>query len=128
MYGEAWQADSGAGVTGLLWVWPDLCECPKKIQDPGFAESKVWDLDGSWTLHVLFVVGLWKPRTSKLGSDMPQDPGNPGPQNFDHSETLETQDLKVLIVARPWKPRTLKFEYVWKPWKPRTQNLKIMMS
>ena len=38
----------------------------QKIRDPGFAESKVWDLDGSWTLHVLFVVGLWKPRTSKF--------------------------------------------------------------
>ena len=44
----------------------DLCQGPKKIRDPGFAESKVWDLDGSWTLHVLFVVGLGKPRTSKL--------------------------------------------------------------
>ena len=39
---------------------------PKKIRDPGFAESKVWDLDRSWTLHVLFVVGPWKPKTAKL--------------------------------------------------------------
>ena len=42
-------------------------------------------------------------------------------------KTLETQDLKILIVARPWKPRILKFGYVAKPWKPRTQNLKIVM-
>ena len=41
----------------------DLCQGPKNIRDPGFAESKVWGLDGSWTFHVLFVVGLWKPRT-----------------------------------------------------------------
>ena len=45
-----------------------------------------------------------------------------------YRKTLETQDLKILIVARPWKPRTLKFGYVAKPWKPRTQNLKILMS
>ena len=77
----------------------DLCQGSKKVRDPGFAESKVWDLDGSWTLHVLFAVGLWKPRTSKL-----------------------------CYAARPWKPRTLKFGYVAKPWKPRTQNLKILMS
>ena len=49
--------------------------------------------------HVLFAVGLWKPRTSKL-----------------------------CYAARPWKPRTLKFGYVAKSWKPRTQNLKILMS
>ena len=28
---------------------------------------------------------------------MPQDPGNPGPQNFDSRKTLETQDLKIWI-------------------------------
>ena len=61
------------------WHLPDLCRGSKKVRDPGFAESKVWDLDGSWTLHVLFAVGLWKPRTSKL-----------------------------CYVARPWKPRTSK--------------------
>ena len=27
----------------------------------------------------------------------PQDPGNPGPQNFDSRKTLETQDLKIWI-------------------------------
>ena len=36
----------------------DLCQGSKKVRDPGFAESKVWDLDGSWTLRVLFAVGL----------------------------------------------------------------------
>ena len=59
---------------------PDLCQGSKKVRDPGFAESKVWDLDGSWTLHILFAVGLWKPRTSKL-----------------------------CYAARPWKPRTSRF-------------------
>ena len=59
----------------------DLCQGSKKVRDPGFAESKVWNLDGSWTLHVLFAVGLWKPRTSNCV--MPQDPGNPGPQDLD---------------------------------------------
>ena len=77
----------------------DLCQGSKKVRDPGFAESKVSDLDGSWTLDVLFVVGLWKPRTSKL-----------------------------CYAARPWKPRTLKFGYVAETWKPRIQNLKIFMS
>ena len=48
------------------YVMTDLCQSPKKIRDPGFAEFKIWDLDGSWTLQVLFVVGLWKPRTSEL--------------------------------------------------------------
>ena len=62
-----------------IW-YADLCQGSKKVRDPGFAESKVWDLDGSWTLHVLFAVGLWKPRTSKL-----------------------------CYAARPWKPRTSKF-------------------
>ena len=28
---------------------------------------------------------------------MPQDPGNPGPKNFDSLKTLETQDLKIWI-------------------------------
>ena len=57
---EAWL------VLLTLTPLPDLSQGPKKIRDPGFAESKVWDLDGSWTLHVLFFVGLWKPRTSKF--------------------------------------------------------------
>ena len=61
-------------------IQADLCQGSKKVQDPGFAESKVWDLEGSWTLHVLFAVGLWKPRTSKL-----------------------------CYAARPWKPRTSRF-------------------
>ena len=71
----------------------DLCQGSKKVWDPGFAESKVWDLDGSWTLHVLFAVGLWKPRTSKL-----------------------------CYAARPWKPRTSRFWYAVRPWKPRTSK------
>ena len=71
----------------------DLCQGSKKVRDPGFAESKVWDLDGSWTLHVLFAVGLWKPRTSKL-----------------------------CYAARPWKPRTSRFWYAVRPWKPRTSK------
>ena len=104
----------------------DLCQGPKKIRDPGFAESKVWDLDRSWTLHVLFVVGLWKPRTSKLwyaarpwkprtSKFWPQwDPGNPGPQSFDSRKTLEIQDLKFWICVETLETRT--------------QNLKIFMS
>ena len=72
----------------------DLCQVSKKVRDPGFAESKVWDLYGSWTLLVLFAVGLWKPRNLKIVLCR---------------KTLETQDLKILIVARPWKPRTLQF-------------------
>ena len=46
--------------------------------------------------------------------DMQRDPGNPGPQNFDSRRTLETQDLKIWICGKLWKPRT--------------QNLKIVMS
>ena len=64
----------------MLSFRADLRHGSKKVRDPGFAESKVWDLDGSWTLHVLFAVGLWKPRTSKL-----------------------------CYAARPWKPRTSRF-------------------
>ena len=65
---------------------PDLRQGSKKVRDPGFAESKVWDLDRSWTLHVLFAVGLWKPRTSKL-----------------------------CYAARLWKPRTSRFVYAVRP-------------
>ena len=46
---------------------------------------------------------------------MPQDPGNPGPQDFD-------------MQRDPGNPGPQKFGYVAKPWKPRTQNLKILMS
>ena len=85
------------------------------------------DLDGSWTLHVLFVVGLWKPRTSKLW--FAARPWKPRTSRFWYAaRPQKTQDLKILIVARPWKPRTLKFGYVAKPRKPRTQNLKILVS
>ena len=40
-----------------LFSTPDLYQGPKKIRDPGFAESKVWDLDGHWTLRCLFCCG-----------------------------------------------------------------------
>ena len=50
------------------YLQADLCQGSKNVRDPGFAESKVWDLDGSWTLHVLFCRG-----------------------------TLETQDLKIVF-------------------------------
>ena len=45
--------------------------------------------------------------------DMQRDPGNPGPQNFDSRKTLETQDLKNFDMLRnPGNPesRTSKFD------------------
>ena len=88
------QTANDRGLSGPCWMPDeDLCQGPKKIRDPGFAESKVWDLDGSWTLHVLFFVGLWKPRTSKFW-----------------------------YAARPWKPKTSRFWYEARPWKPRTSK------
>ena len=119
-------------VGKLIFPWccqqADLCQGPKKVRDPGFAESKVWDLDGSWTLHVLFAAGLWKPRTSKLCYAASKTLETQDLNILICSETLKTQDLKILIVSKPWKPRTLKFGYVAKPWKPRTQNFKKIMS
>ena len=92
-----------------LYSYPDLCQGPKKIRDPGLLSPR------SWTLMDL------GPRTSFLSCDsgnpgpqnydtpqdpgnpgpqdcdMRRDPGNPGPQNFDSRKTLKTQDLKILI-------------------------------
>ena len=38
---------------------------------------------------------------------MPQDPGNPGPQNFDSRKTLETQDLKICICGETLETQNL---------------------
>ena len=38
----------------------------KKIRNPGFAESMVWALHGSWTFCCHFAVKPWKPRTSNM--------------------------------------------------------------
>ena len=32
----------------------DLCQDPKKIEDPGSAGSKIWDPGGSWIQHFRF--------------------------------------------------------------------------
>ena len=99
----------------------DLCQGPKKIRDPGFAESKVWDLArlfcrGTQETQVLTIEICRKTLETQ---DL---------KIWICSESLETKDLNILIVARPWKPRTFKFGYVAKLWKPKTQNLKILMS
>ena len=73
--------------------WPDLCQGPKKIRDPGFAESKVWDLDGSWTLHVLFFRGTLETQDLKI---------------LICRKTLETQDLKILICSETLETQDLK--------------------
>ena len=105
----------------------DLCQGPKKIRDPGLAESKVWDLEGSSTLHALFCRGTRETQDLKICICRKTLETQDG-KILICSETLETQDLEISIVARPWKPRIPKFGYVAKPWKPRTQNLKILMS
>ena len=57
-------------TTGYFYVYlADMCQGSKKVRDPGFAESKVWDLDGSWTLCCHFC-----------------------------RKTLETQDPKIWIL------------------------------
>ena len=91
----------------VCMIAPDLCQGSKKVRDPGFAESKVWNLDGSWTLHGVFAVGLWKPRTSKLC--YAAWPWKPRTSRFWYAvRPWKPQDLKILIVARPWKTQDLK--------------------
>ena len=36
----------------------DLCQDPKKIQDPGSAGSKIWDPGGSWIQQLRFCRGI----------------------------------------------------------------------
>ena len=112
----------------MCFNWHQTCaKVPKRFEILSSLSPRSGTLDGSWTLHVLVAVGLWKPQDLKIvlcrKTLETQDLNI-----LICSETLKTQDLKILIVARPWKPRTLKFGYVAKPWKPRTQNLKILMS
>ena len=90
---------------------PDLCQGPKKIRDPGFAESKVTQDSGNpghQNCDLLQDFGNPGPRDF----DMQRDPENPGPQNFYCRKTLKTQDLKIWICGETQE----------------TQNLKIWMS
>ena len=36
----------------------DLCQDPKKIQDPGSAGSKIWDPGESWIQQLMFCRGI----------------------------------------------------------------------
>ena len=67
------------GKFRLLWgvFRPDMCQDPKKIQDPGSAESMIWNIEGSWILYFYFTIGI----LGILNPDEPilsQDPRDPG--------------------------------------------------
>ena len=87
-----WSKSAEHDVTLTTRLVPRSQKDPRSWVRPGFG-SKVCDLDGPWTFYVVFIVGLWKPRTSKL-----------------------------CYAARPWKPRTSRFRYAARPWKPRTST------
>ena len=50
--------------------------------------------------------------------DMQVDPGNPGPQSFNSRKTLETQGLKIWMCGKTLETQS----------QNRAQNLKILMS
>ena len=64
---------------------------------------------------------------------MPQDPGNPGPQNFDSRKTLETQDLRIWICGETLEtqepePQNLDVSRLKRPWSLHHSIQNFMLS
>ena len=65
--------------------------------------------------------------------DMQRDPENPGPQNFDSRKTLETQDLKIWICGETLEtqdpePQNVDATRLKRPWSLHHSIQNFMLS